>query len=243
VKESRNTFTLALVITCSLAAVEHSNPNQLPYSIPQINACLISDTFLNRTLFADAEHKATEIYDGIGVQLEWNCDRVSKSESPRNTVLIRVQGGTPDAYLPGALAFALPFAHHGVRVTLFYDRIRPLLDRYADCQGSLIGHTLAHEIAHVLAGQDAHATTGLMQAKWSDQDFRFMRAHLLTFTPAGARSILNNLSSFQSRWLRWLNQQPSRARIAWFTASGEYRGKQSICCIALFPAIFNPASL
>jgi hypothetical protein len=38
-----------------------------------------------------------------------------------------------------------------------------------------------------------------MQAKWSDQDFRFKRAHLLTFTPAGARSILNNLSSFQSR--------------------------------------------
>jgi hypothetical protein len=53
---------------------------------------------------------------------------------------------------PGALARALVF--EGTRIEVFYERVRRMVGprRFP----SLLGHVLAHEIAHVLQGVDLH---------------------------------------------------------------------------------------
>lgn len=52
--------------------------------------------------------------------------------------------------------------------------------------GVLLGHVMAHEIAHLLLGRDSHSTTGIMRAHWTDQDLENAGKHALRFTQSQA---------------------------------------------------------
>jgi len=81
-----------------------------------------------------------------------------------------------------------------VRITAFYDRLEPILQEHLSFAGSIFGHVLAHEIAHVLARVDWHAKTGLMQARWNEEDFASMKFHALGFVPEDGRWIRESVA-------------------------------------------------
>jgi hypothetical protein len=80
-----------------------------------------------------------------------------------------------------------------MRVTLFYDRLEPILEDHMAFAGSMFGHILAHEFGHVLRGVDSHADAGLMRARWSERDFTSIKLHAFGFTPEDAQSIRDSV--------------------------------------------------
>lgn len=53
----------------------------------------------------------------------------------------------------------------------------------------VLGHTIAHEVGHLLLGTNSHANRGIMRPTWSDREVRFAITGLLGFTEAQARRI------------------------------------------------------
>jgi hypothetical protein len=53
----------------------------------------------------------------------------------------------------------------------------------------LLGHLMAHEIGHLLLGAGNHSPTGLMRARWQQQELELIRRRTLAFTSGQAESI------------------------------------------------------
>lgn len=151
---------------------------------PVVFACLQRENFVPGSVLNSGEQTAAQIFSSIGVALRWSCDA-----SARNSILIRVAARVPKHFRAGAMAFALPFARDGVRITVFYDRLEPILAEHIEYADSILGHVLAHEIAHVLERVDAHGEAGLMRARWNESDFTSMKFNAFHFAPEDAQNI------------------------------------------------------
>jgi hypothetical protein len=116
----------------------------------------------------------------------------------RSYLVVRLMRRTPATVFPGALGYALPFAHMGAHVLIFYDRVEALTQRVNTAGYVILGHALAHEIAHVLLGSSQHATGGLMEARWTPARWRLASAGLLTFRGEEIECIRAGLRRFQS---------------------------------------------
>src|SRR5262249_44633249 len=57
----------------------------------------------------------------------------------------------------------------------------------------LLGHVIAHEIGHLLLGENAHYPSGLMKIKWNQNDLQRMVQGDLLFTAQQSQRIRNNV--------------------------------------------------
>jgi hypothetical protein len=128
------------------------------------------------TAVADAAPRASMLFRSAGVKLKWHSD-VSFCRGKRDAIVFSLSTNTPKNFLPGALAYALPY--EGVHIEVFYDRIA--LDD-PDLVPFLMAHVMVHEIAHILEGTDQHSTHGIMKAHWNSYDYVLMKTGRLTFT-------------------------------------------------------------
>ena len=167
-----------------------------------LTACLPSHPQVDRKLQSVAQEYASRIYQSVGVDLRWkgNC-READIEAPAtpfapNLTAIGMAWAehAPAGASPNALAAALPFQPSGVRITLYLERLRPLLSEPAKA-AAVLGHVLAHEIGHVLLGHAGHARKGLMKAAWNVWEEAGMRFRPLQFSPDDAAIIRQNLLS------------------------------------------------
>ncbi|MBV9937007.1 MAG: hypothetical protein JO150_00765 [Acidobacteriaceae bacterium] len=115
----------------------------------------------------------------------------------RSYLVVRLLRGTPATVFPGALGYALPFARRGAHVVIFYDRVETLTQRVNIPAYVILGHALAHEIAHVLLGSSQHATGGLIAAQWTPANWRLASAGLLAFRREEIEGIRAGLRRFQ----------------------------------------------
>ena len=76
---------------------------------------------------------------------------------------------------------------------VFRDRIAKLAEAAGVPEAVLFGHVLAHEIGHLLLGNDSHSPAGLMRAVWGAADFRSMRRDGLVFESGQARQLRGNV--------------------------------------------------
>ena len=154
---------------------------------PEVDVCLRMHTSVSMEVLQYGEATAAQLFQDIGVHLHWYC-----GESP-DQVDVSVADSTPRDFHRGAFGYALPYAHRGERVFVFYDRFLPLTISNPTSAPMVLGHIIAHELGHVLCGVASHSDYGLMQAKWTQEDIGLMRLHKLRFTPDVARFILDNL--------------------------------------------------
>ena len=63
---------------------------------------------------------------------------------------VRLVAAAPPGFAPAALAFALPCAQYGLQITVFMDRVERTVAEGAPSYPTVLGHTLAHELGHVL---------------------------------------------------------------------------------------------
>jgi hypothetical protein len=132
----------------------------------------------------------------IGVKVRLRTGSASKRDSAIACPLIvaSLENKVPEDFMPGALAYAKPFAVSGTRIRVFAGRI--FQDHRPD-QALVLAHVLVHEIAHVLEGTDHHSQSGIMKANWDGADFARMRVRPLTFTNEDKDLILRGLGEKQ----------------------------------------------
>jgi hypothetical protein len=136
----------------------------------------------------------------------------------RRYIVVRLMRRTPAAVFPGALGYALPFAHTGAHVLIFYDRVDALTHCVNTAAYVILGHAMAHEIAHVLLGSSKHSKGGLMEARWTPADWRLAAAGLLAFRREeieyiGARFGPSNFRGpIRDRELALTSSHPSQSR-------------------------------
>jgi len=92
------------------------------------------------------------------------------------------------------LGFAQPY--EGTHVVVFPNRVR-LLDPYQ--RQCVLAHVLVHEITHVLEGICRHSATGIMKARWNQQDYLEMSCKPLPFAPEDVDLIYAGLRARQTR--------------------------------------------
>ena len=77
----------------------------------------------------------------------------------------------------------------GTLAYAFYGRIKDVTRTIGADTGLILGHVIAHEIGHLLLPYDSHATSGLMQGGWDQEQARRAEMGWLTFTPDEAALI------------------------------------------------------
>lgn len=177
-------------------------------------------------VLAAARSTADRIYREVGVDVTWatHCRRgapVGKAcaddlapADPASASDVRVRlriwsdrmsAGVKPASM---LGFALEKASC---VYILYDRISVFAVTRKLHVGSLLGHTIAHEMGHVLIGGLAHARKGIMQPHWGGEDvFRF-RGATLSFLPDEAQRMRSRmLAHARAAEARVASAQPVR---------------------------------
>jgi hypothetical protein len=143
---------------------------------------------------------ASEILGSAGIRLRW-ADRSRTPETiadycapdaVRTTITVRFLREALPTATQFALASTLPFSQNSTEIVVYYDRLQPMLEtlHYPEY---LLGHVLAHEIGHGLMRTDAHATNGVMKARWSVADIHTMSSARMEFTPEHALLMRMNL--------------------------------------------------
>jgi Zn-dependent protease with chaperone function len=146
----------------------------------------------NNLLFR-AETTAAEIMATANVHVEFRMGK-PKSDLPF-TYTASLRTSTDEYLKPGALAYAQPY---GTRIVVFYDRIRaiPRAETHV-----ILGHVLAHEITHMLRGDTEHATTGLMKATWTSDDYFAMLCGHLALSADDIDEIHTGMALIQAKSL------------------------------------------
>jgi len=168
----------------------------------RVNVQLSSQVAAPPDLLRDGQEAASNIFAGIHVQLMWSSQmqQVSSAaagcvgEPATHQLAVEIVPHAPASFSDVALAMALPYADSGVRIVVFYDRVEPLLGGHHAPQATVLGYVLAHEIAHVLQGIARHSETGIMRARWTDNDLKQMGIKVLAFTPEDVQLIRGPLA-------------------------------------------------
>lgn len=96
------------------------------------------------------------------------CDDTLKSHE----VVVRLIDAPHDNLQLDPLAYGLtyvvPETNRGWLATVFADRVSAAAARVGGDTGSLMGLVLAHEVGHLLLGQNYHGDAGVMRATWPD---------------------------------------------------------------------------
>ena len=156
--------------------------------------------------------ETTRVFKPTGLRITWQLDVESpedrgidmSSASARKTdnrryVVLSLLTGSPETVCPGALGFALPFAHTGAHGSIFYDRIQAMARRESVAQYIVLGSAMAHELGHVLLRSTEHSQAGLMQTRWNKTTWRLASEGLLGFLPEQLRAIRNTAVAIGER--------------------------------------------
>ncbi|MBZ5618954.1 MAG: M56 family metallopeptidase [Acidobacteriia bacterium] len=124
---------------------------------------------------------ASRIFHEVGVALEWHKSGGICGAGPGKAIVITLSQTAAASNHPNAFAYAQPF--EGVHIVVFYHRVEMAVDGFARYVPAVLGHVLAHEIAHVLQAKAQHSPTGIMKQHWDPSDYRRMIRVPLEFTP------------------------------------------------------------
>lgn len=104
------------------------------------------------------------------------------------------------------LGYALvPRNGFGTMAAVIVDKARREAERALASRSAVLGHAIAHEIAHLLIGKAEHAPQGLMQAVWGRSDLlRATASAPMGLTDSENRAITNNLRARRLRAHRML---------------------------------------
>ena len=130
-------------------------------------------------VLASAEDIASRILATAGVRIVWRFGAPHPGESTggQPAIVVDFPEHTAPGDHPGAMAYAKPY--EGVHIEVLYDRMQKVQGR---SRPVLLGHVLAHELAHLLEAIARHSATGVMKAQWDLNDYCQMLRAPLVFT-------------------------------------------------------------
>lgn len=197
----RSRARIALGVATTVCAFTCSAKDQAGQNWYPVNLRVSTQVELPPSLLRDGQEVAATIFSRIRIQLTWpgKWQHASKSVgrcvgvAATRDLAIEIVPHAPASFSDVALAMAMPFANSGVRTVIFYDRVAPLLRGHHAPQATVLGYVLAHEIAHVIEGVARHSETGIMRARWTENEFSQMGIGVLTFTAVDVELIRRRL--------------------------------------------------
>ena len=125
-----------------------------------------------------AEGQAQRMLAGAGISTQWTIGQPSHTGQAEVIEAI-ITDQPDDSFRPGALAYATLGLESGVRIEIFYNRIR--MHGHESEIPAILAHVLVHEITHILEGCNRHSGSGIMKAHWDANDWRSLRRSPLPF--------------------------------------------------------------
>lgn len=166
-------YLAALVLPSILAASAPYGKLTAPY---RITVCVDKDAAVEGRVLDRGEISADKILALAGLEIDWRNRRRS-CPPQQDSIILNVTTNTPRDSFPGAYGMSLPF--EGIHLNVFYDRIQRVQPYQVV---PLLGHVIAHEIVHILSGNDTHSATGVMKRRWDLKDLQQMRIRPLPFS-------------------------------------------------------------
>ncbi|MCW5981004.1 MAG: hypothetical protein KIT09_23180 [Bryobacteraceae bacterium] len=111
---------------------------------------------------------------------------------PDGTIIARIAPAPLDYIDPSALGYALNGGDQGVYATVSLLRVRQCVANQTNSSANLeqvLGHAIAHELGHLLPGEQSHPRAGLMQAGWGHKVLDDISKGRLFFSDGEARRI------------------------------------------------------
>jgi len=200
-----------LVIVVTAALVVAGSPDSAGADgASQLHVRVYDNTQLPRGQLAAALLGAGRLLAPVGLEVDWhNCS--PSVRVPAETTMEPEHGASCNAPLAkGELAVrvvhvAVPPEYRGrlplgdslidrdlrvgVLATIYYERVRWLAREANVAIPRVLGHAIAHELAHLIIGSARHARTGLMRPVWSREDLERDRPQDWRFTPPDAEAI------------------------------------------------------
>ena len=158
---------------------------------------------------ADAQAFATKSYRAAGIELTWEECPISDDDNRRVCSPDQANNGRPlflrlipETMVAGAGGRTDSEEVLGVAYDsfafVFYERIQSRALAWRVPEYVLLGRSMAHELGHLILGQNSHAPTGLMRRRFAKEDLVLQSGQFL-FDPMQARRL--------REWLRGGNRQ------------------------------------
>lgn len=170
---------------------------------PQITVNVYNDARVSSQVLTQAMQEATRIFRKIGVNTVWiDCrsakatvERASECNPPAGPTVLALRV-VPWSSKLGEAVFGIAFLSpegEGTYCDVFYNSVERLHQDWHVSLPRVLGHTMAHEVGHVLLGTNAHSHVGIMRPNWQGQELRKVGMGAMLFTPEQGRSIQTKL--------------------------------------------------
>ena len=174
---------------------------QLRGEIPELAVGIYNYSEAPRATMAQAKEQASEILGRAGIKLRWVDCPVSSpapkkdSENLRACQQVMDFGGVTLRIIPERMAVGLQLHDSTLGVTIppdvavaLYQRTQDVAVRLGLSEHEVLGPIIAHELGHLLLGEQRHSVAGIMGQELRAKDFRPVDSRtMLFFTPQQVR--------------------------------------------------------
>ena len=170
----------------------------------QVTVSVHNDANVPRDTLVSAETTASTIFREAALNVGWmNCMGNQRAASPCTKAAyptylhIRIVARARN--LPGT-TFGIAYLSadgSGCYSNVFLEPIAHLHATTGQGVGTVLGHVMAHEIAHLLLGTNSHSADGIMRAQWHGEELLSASKGELLFTPWQSEVMRQRLSSVE----------------------------------------------
>jgi hypothetical protein len=168
-----------------------------------ITVDVFNDAGVPSPVLKSAELEAERIFNAAHIQIRLRNCMLAENWPPADPGCHGVRGPNhlslrilPGANHQNADIFGVAFLAAdgtGAYGDVFYASVEKLQTEGHCNVARLLGHVMAHEIGHLLIGSHAHASWGIMAAKWHNQELRRLEMGTLFFTAEQEKSMCSRL--------------------------------------------------
>jgi hypothetical protein len=172
---------------------------------PSLTVAVHNHADVSTSTLAEAERTASLIFKKTGVEVEFvNCDagfqagqrdpscQVTKFPDHLQLALAQRSRNLTDSIFGVSY---LGDDGSGCYSNVFLGPAEELHERVHVGLGALLGHVMAHEIAHLLLGTNAHSPLGIMRAHWDERDLANISRGQLLFSAAQGQTMRANMAA------------------------------------------------
>lgn len=149
---------------------------------------------------SEAERAATSTLLKAGVETVWlDCSTddastpaCAKPGDPTHLTLRILSGSMANRWRPlkdGGFGYSVLGEQMNCNGWIVYDRVKDFAIRQGLTFERLLGAVIAHELGHLLLGENVHTRAGLMSARWSREELFAIECGLLAFSDVESKRI------------------------------------------------------
>jgi hypothetical protein len=162
--------------------------------LDQVRVRVYRSTHLGGDALPLALGVAESTFAAAGIQVAWTVCEPGECLTPpapaeRLIRLVRLPHGQRHDLRALGDALIDPRQPSGGLATVYVDRVLDTARRVDIDHRTLLGHTIAHEIGHLLLGSPTHGASGLMREVWSSKELQAARGDDWALLPLEATAI------------------------------------------------------